>query len=409
MGKKPTFIALVLLILCESVSAFQGQGWASNVFKPDPGKSTGLFPLTPLSIAPELRHRIDSAEVIEDVFKPIRMIPLEFTQSTALDLVRRAIFWNDSWIVLSNDGEVFRFSDDGTFISQIGAKGQGPGEYGEAIQIRITPDGKLAVLDLRMAVILIYEAYGNFLNKINFRLEAGRINPGSDFIWTERSLFLASPTTAENAPPYGILKWVDGRLEPSYGFGDHVVPFHETPMRTRVNPFVHKGFEMADDRIWAAMPYDIDIQVYDQEGRWLAELPKRLADGLHREDFEDFNVKAAGAGKAYIAMMRQRRNNGLVVCGRFVLAGLTPGQTGERSWYLYDDQGNLLKEALANKPPFRFLVGSRESHLVGSHGPEYIDYFFPLMSQATQELYRASGYDPEKPHDNPVLVIGSLD
>ena len=409
IGSKWVSALLTWVMLSTTVSAFQGKnGWASDFFEPNPGRSAGFFPQAPIPISSELLRRIDAAESIAQVFQPIRIIPLELTQSTALDQVRKAIFLDDAWLILSNDGEVFRFSDQGSFISKVGAKGRGPGEYEDASQIRMTPGGKLAVLDLRMGVVLLFEPNGDFLRKIDFRFEVGRINPGDDFIWTEKSLFLAQPGMLGAPPPYGILKFVDGKMRPSHGFGKHVIPFHETPMRTRVNPFVHKGFELVDGRIWAATPYDIDIQVFDLQGRWLAELPKQIPNALHREDFEGFDVKARDAGKAYRSLMRQRRNSGLVVCDRFVLAGLTAGGTGKRTWYLYDDQGNLLKADLANTLPFRLLVGSLDGQLVGSHGPEYIDYFFPRMSRATQELYHASGYQPEKPHDNPILVIGSL-
>ena len=410
LARKNAILAVVTwLMLSVPAFAFQDKNrWAVDFFKPDPGKSEGFFPLAPRPLPPELNRRIQAAERIEQIFKPVRIIPLEFTQSTALDKVKRAIFWGNAWVILSNDGEVFRFSTEGAFMSRIGAKGKGPGEYGNAFQIRVTPDGKLAVLDVFMGRILIYQPDGHYLRNIDFRLEVGRINPGFDFIWTKDSLFLASPRTAGVVLPYGILNFVNGTMQPSHGFGEHVIPFHEAPRGSRVNPYAHNGFEMVGGRIWATMPYDIDIQVYDSEGRWLAELPKRIANALHREDFEDFDVRSRGAGKLFKSMMRQRRNSGLVVCGRFVLSGLTAGNTGMRTWYLYDDHGNLLKAELANDLPFHFLVGSLNGQLVGSHGPEYMDYFFPRMSRATQTLYKASGYDPKNPHDNPVLVLGSL-
>ena len=383
-------------------------GWASDFFKPNPGEGSEVFPLAPIQIHEETRRRIEGAGSLVEIFRPIQIVSLEFTPLTAMDQVRRAVFWGGAWVVLTNDGDVFRFSEKGTFLGQLGGRGRGPGEYGRASQIRIIPNNFLAVLDGRMGRILVFDSKCEFLRDIDFRFDIGRINPGDDFIWTEESLYLAAPGVIGQAPLYGMLKFLGGRLEPSHGFGSPVLDFNKAPEKERIFEFTHEGFEMVAGRIWTASPYDIDIQVFDRRGRWLAELPKVKANALHREDFEDFDIQKRGAGKQYLAMMRQIRNRGLIVCGRFVLAGLSAGSRG-RTWHLYDDHGNLLKADLPNATPFLFLVGATGDKLVGSHGPEYMSQLFPGMPHTTQELYRASGYNPEKPHDNPVLVIGSLD
>ncbi len=61
------------------------------------------------------------------------------------------------------------YAADGTFVRNVGAKGQGPGEYDRPREMKLLPDGSLVVLDATHRFIL-YRPDGTYLR--DFRFEA---------------------------------------------------------------------------------------------------------------------------------------------------------------------------------------------------------------------------------------------
>lgn len=78
---------------------------------------------------------------IENLIKSIRIIPLETNDASLIHQIKKIKKVDQNWYVLDyNDSPIKRFSQDGHFITQIGKKGQGPGEFVQICDFAVTGD-----------------------------------------------------------------------------------------------------------------------------------------------------------------------------------------------------------------------------------------------------------------------------
>lgn len=78
---------------------------------------------------------------IENLIKSIQIIPLETNDASLIHQIRKIKKVDQNWYVLDyNDSPIKRFSQDGHFITQIGKKGQGPGEFVQISDFVVTKD-----------------------------------------------------------------------------------------------------------------------------------------------------------------------------------------------------------------------------------------------------------------------------
>ncbi len=64
----------------------------------------------------------------------------------------------------SGEGVIKVFGEDGRFLRNVGRRGQGPGEFGQAAFLGFAPDGRLLVTDYQNRRTSIFSADGDFLS-----------------------------------------------------------------------------------------------------------------------------------------------------------------------------------------------------------------------------------------------------
>ena len=75
------------------------------------------------------------------------------------------------WIGDNHLGAIRRFDTDGTYLGQVGRKGEGPGEFGYPSEIRVLPDGLVAVRDTGLKRVSLFEQTGEFLHSFRFPVQ----------------------------------------------------------------------------------------------------------------------------------------------------------------------------------------------------------------------------------------------
>ena len=149
-----TLLALVLLAACSDTPAPGDAGGAWEFDEEHLGDTTVVRTLSgsvwgdSMRLEPDLvLGELDGAD------------PYVFGQIGAVDRDARGRLY----VADRQAAEVRVFSPDGEFIRVIGARGEGPGEYSEPDDLRITPQGELVVRDQRGARFLVYSLDGEHL------------------------------------------------------------------------------------------------------------------------------------------------------------------------------------------------------------------------------------------------------
>lgn len=109
---------------------------------------------------PKIEHGftdINYKEVCDTSF----IIRLETTDECIIGKVSKISLFNDTIYVLDKNQSLFMFNPEGKFISKIGNKGQGPGEYVEPTDYFV--DNKIYIWDNWQNKISIYNKNGKFL------------------------------------------------------------------------------------------------------------------------------------------------------------------------------------------------------------------------------------------------------
>jgi hypothetical protein len=122
--------------------------------------------------------------VLDEIFKEIRIIPLETSQYCFIGKIKKVKTTTDRIYILSkNTGEnsgtdLLIFNSKGDFISKVGRDGKGPGEYGQIQDFSISKSsGNLLVLDF--GKIIEYDGFSKFVRTYT-------INPGNHSVLPTR-------------------------------------------------------------------------------------------------------------------------------------------------------------------------------------------------------------------------------
>ena len=125
-----------------------------------------------------------------DYFSSIELIPLETKKECLLDVFPyHRIVLNDNFIFMWGKSRLFTFDRSGSFLNQIGERGQGPGEYQYPTNYFFNPD-KPAICVEDYQKIIEYDFNGNFISSFK-KLMMGNF-PLSNFSYAGDGLFITT-------------------------------------------------------------------------------------------------------------------------------------------------------------------------------------------------------------------------
>ena len=120
--------------------------------------------------------------MLSDLVERVEYIPLETNDNCIVGNIYNLFDVSENYIAVSDfmfQRQVFLFDRAGRFITKIGSRGQGPGEYVMQREVFIDESKKcIYVKDLRK--LLMYDFSGKHLNSFSFDEDFAEIYPGSD-------------------------------------------------------------------------------------------------------------------------------------------------------------------------------------------------------------------------------------
>ena len=96
-----------------------------------------------------------------------KVIPLEMREESVFQMIDKIKFKNDSIFIFDAFGtrKIFVFDKSGQFITTIGSKGKGPGEYNLPNDFHVNDDGSVMVLASIRNKLIKYSVSGKFLEE----------------------------------------------------------------------------------------------------------------------------------------------------------------------------------------------------------------------------------------------------
>ncbi len=169
MFQKTILLIFLLLLLQPSCTLFSGKAMMKERFKDDDidavvGEAQ-VLEIHDNHIAieiPELEYDGSYEIPYKDIIDSIYIVPLETTSESLVGAANKVFISDDTLYILDlMKGKCLkRFSMDGRYIDQIGALGNGPGEYIEPTDVFV--DDEVTILDQFQDKILVFDKKGNF-------------------------------------------------------------------------------------------------------------------------------------------------------------------------------------------------------------------------------------------------------
>lgn len=132
-----------------------------------------LFPLlgtnTESSFSVIEIDKLSSAESVKDVFQIISETRLQTTEECPIAYITDMAVDSKGNFIIADGWQVqavFVFSQEGTFIKQLGRKGQGPGEYINPVSVEVSQKGNIWIVDYGNNRICIFSRDMNYKNQI---------------------------------------------------------------------------------------------------------------------------------------------------------------------------------------------------------------------------------------------------
>ena len=351
-----------------------------------------------------IRQQIEASKTLREVFPVTRFIRLEATGHSLLGNITGVAYSGNSWFVSENTRQlVYQFDDDGTFIRVVGARGKGPGEYGDVYRIGMCY-GNLLGIQARSGIFLFDEG-GRFIKKISLRTDEYHVVSSSGFIWKRpERLYLANFASHNpEAPWHAVVDPSAEKLRIVAGFGERINFVEKATLRGAAR-WNYTSFARVGDRIWTGSPYEGRVEVFDLDGRYAGELGRKHPEQLTLKDFEGVDMAKEGQiGPLYFDKFR---NAGIIAVGDLAVASLFG--KGHFSHDIFDRNGNLLCAGITAAVPYALLHTGHENLLVGSlHLLDSPATYERILTEGEMTLLYAAGWDPATYlDDNPYLVVG---
>ncbi len=305
---------------------------------------------------------------------------------------------NDGRIFVLDEiqGQVLCFADDGTFLYEVGKRGQGPGEFTEPFTLSFEND-TLAVF-AQHGTVHFYRADGTYQNTVH--LYDSRILPREgSFILSDRAYINSFPSEFRDVPWHLIVQL---KPEPKvlWGFGrrPQYLYDHNGKRNRKLANESAKGFARVGETLWTSGMSTSFISVFDMEGRPLGSLAPGF-DGLAEEDFRNVTTDEQ---KLEIAAKKRGTRQILPVLPYVIVlyANRTYGVD------IFDVEGHLL---LANSEMGSFPLANA---CATDHALIIPMFFNGFTEQGLLALFGdqmgvalEAGIDPQKEDTNPFLLV----
>ncbi|MFC1513726.1 NHL repeat-containing protein [candidate division KSB1 bacterium] len=233
---------------------------------------------------------------------------------------------NEGIIYILDDDKckISKFSRDGKFISSIGKKGEGPGEFLSPDRIKFDENGLLYVNDPGNSRISIFDQNGKFLKsilkgKIQGTYNCQIINSGEIALDGYMTIFTPPIIETEKLPEsfvYPLLGIYDEKGNLLRGIGK-ATDYGDIPL-TQLNQF--KYVSDGSNNIYLSFFYQNRIDKYSAEGKFLwsadRELPIEESQGLDsggRINFNlfSFEIQTDHRNRIWLTALKQLLNTGL--------------------------------------------------------------------------------------------------
>jgi hypothetical protein len=114
---------------------------------------------------------LSSAESIEDIFQIVSEIQLQTTAKCPIAHITDMAVDSKSNFIIADGWQVqavYAFNPDGTFIQELGRKGQGPGEYINPVSVEISQNRDIWITDYGNNRINVYSSDLKYIKQITF-------------------------------------------------------------------------------------------------------------------------------------------------------------------------------------------------------------------------------------------------
>jgi hypothetical protein len=158
------------------------------------------------------------------------------------------------------------FDKSGNYITTIGRKGQGPGEFGQITNIQITPENELMVHDRYTRRLSLFSLDGKYLRTKQIKgIQAGRIEVNSKGNYLVRTYDFEKGTL--NAAVE--LK----KYSPDLEFLDTIIKDRYRNAQVPFQPWMSSKF-LSSDLIVCGFPESYEFQILDSEGIVIQRISK---------------------------------------------------------------------------------------------------------------------------------------
>jgi len=159
----------------------------------------------------------------EPKIKIEKIIPLESSSNAFIGNLNKGVVINDTIFIQDNRSQVLKiFDSDGKFLSLVGLKGKGPGEYNEMRDFMIVRNDiwcldykKMHCYDLKTV---------KYKYSVNIDIDPRLLNPISFLLLDSNDFYLwqSNPSfSSKNDTKYCLLKYKNKKLSASYFKWDH--------------------------------------------------------------------------------------------------------------------------------------------------------------------------------------------
>ena len=391
------FVWLTLISSCRSQD--EGVGLHRQIaFR----EGTTDKPFQPLE--PALAKQLASYSAIErlsDLFEIERCLKLD-TEEAMVGLVSDIEGIDGHWFLLDLQGSVYHYSPQGEYLGLVGGKGEGPGEHLQARSIARWGK-RLVVADTFTSKYLVYDLNGRHLRTYDTRdgaIVTRNLIPSGD-----RFYLMEFNSWTIEVPYHVALDVSSENWRVLWGFGRRFHLAVSARQRRDIPNMGMTSYALVGDRIWSGSPYITNLEVFDLEGRFVAELATGV-EGLKPEDYQ--GVKTAAE---FETLRREKYYNlALWYLDPLVIAHFGRYPRGYAAT-VYDREGHILT---ANLPvghgffsPVAHNVGDRIAAAIfaGDLDPEKLKR--DLGNRALTAILEA-GYDPDSDEEALFLIISGL-